>query len=92
MNNTITTINDNNHCVKSIRSIYIRIRTEYREIRRISPNAGKYGPEKAPYLDTFHTVNNMIIISVFFSGQSTPSIAIVIAETRYCLHSVVKKI
>ena len=22
-----------------------------------SPNAGKYGKEKAPYLDTFHTVN-----------------------------------
>ena len=21
-----------------------------------SPNAGKYGPEKAPYLDTFHAV------------------------------------
>ena len=21
-----------------------------------SPNAGKYGPEKTPYLDTFHTV------------------------------------
>ena len=23
------------------------------------PNAGKYGPEKAPYLDTFHTVINL---------------------------------
>ena len=22
-----------------------------------SPNAGKYGPEKTPYLDTFHAVN-----------------------------------
>ena len=22
-----------------------------------SPNAGKYGPEKLPYLDTFHAVN-----------------------------------
>ena len=21
-----------------------------------SPNAGKYGPEKTPYLDSFHTV------------------------------------
>ena len=21
-----------------------------------SPNTGKYGPEKTPYLDTFHTV------------------------------------
>ena len=69
MNNTITTINDNNHCVKSIRSIFSHIRTEYREIRRISPNAGKYGPEKAPYLDTFHTVNNMIIISFFFQAN-----------------------
>ena len=23
-----------------------------------SPNTGKYGPEKTPYLDTFHTVFN----------------------------------
>ena len=23
------------------------------------PNTGKYGPEKAPYLDTFHTVGNL---------------------------------
>ena len=23
-----------------------------------SPNAGKYGPEKSPYLDTFHAVEN----------------------------------
>ena len=22
----------------------------------VSPNTGKYGPEKAPYLDTFHAV------------------------------------
>ena len=28
--------------------------TEYLSI--FSPNAGKYGPEKTPYLDTFHTV------------------------------------
>ena len=26
------------------------------EISVFSPNAGKYGPEKTPYLDTFHTV------------------------------------
>ena len=25
-----------------------------------SPNAGKYGPEKSPYLDTFHAVATMI--------------------------------
>ena len=24
-----------------------------------SPNAGKYGPEKTPYLDTFHTVRTL---------------------------------
>ena len=25
-----------------------------------SPNTGKYGPEKAPYLDTFHAVKTSI--------------------------------
>ena len=25
-----------------------------------SPNAGKYEPEKTPYLDTFHTVYSML--------------------------------
>ena len=46
---------------------FFRIRTAYGEIRirdtiRIqylsvfSPNAGKYGPEKTWYLDTFHAV------------------------------------
>ena len=24
-----------------------------------APNAGKYGPEKTPYLDTFHAVKDM---------------------------------
>ena len=54
------------HCMKSVqirsffRSVFSRIRTEYGEIRYLSvlfsPNAGKYGPEKTPYLDTFHAV------------------------------------
>ena len=54
------------HCVGSAQirsffwSIFSRIRTEYGEILRISPysspNAGKYGPEKPPYLDTFYVV------------------------------------
>ena len=26
-----------------------------------SPNAGKYGPEKTPYLDTFYAVNSCSI-------------------------------
>ena len=33
---------------------WIRRLTEY--ISVFSPNAGKYGPEKTPYLDTFHAV------------------------------------
>ena len=52
-------------------SIFSRIRTEYGEIL-ISPysvfssNAGKHGPEKTTYLDTFHAVRspiNRILIS-----------------------------
>ena len=59
-------ISELNHCVKSgqIRSffwsVFSRIRTEYGEILYLSvfiPNAGKHGPEKTPYLDTFHAVN-----------------------------------
>ena len=34
---------------------YFLGRTEYGEIE-FSPNVGKYGPEKTPYLDTFHAV------------------------------------
>ena len=30
-----------------------------------SPNAGKYGPEKTPYLDSFHAVE-FIIITIRF--------------------------
>ena len=29
-----------------------------------SPNTGKYGPKKIPYLDTFHTVNVSILYSL----------------------------
>ena len=34
----------NLHCLKSV------------QIRKSGPNAGKYGPEKTPYLDTFQAV------------------------------------
>ena len=44
-------------------SVFSCIRTEYRvfspntgKYRVFSPNTGKYGPEKTPYLDTFHAV------------------------------------
>ena len=49
------------HCMKSVQipsffwSVFSRIRTEYGDLL-FSPNAGKYGPEKTPYLDTFHAV------------------------------------
>ena len=29
-----------------------------------SPNAGKYGPEKTPYLDTFHAVFMMALVGM----------------------------
>ena len=29
-----------------------------------SPNVGKYGPEKIPYLDTFHAVVLVIIVTI----------------------------
>ena len=31
----------------------------YSKISVFSPNAGKYGPEKTPYLDIFHTVRDV---------------------------------
>ena len=36
-------------------SDWIRRDTKYLSV--LSPNKGKYGPEKTPYLDTFHTVH-----------------------------------
>ena len=32
-------------------------------------NTGKYGPEKAPYLDTFHAVILFISAGAFFEGD-----------------------
>ena len=46
------------HCVKSVEigsffwSILYRTRAEYGDLL----STGKYGPEKTPYLDTFHAV------------------------------------
>ena len=40
-------------------SVFSCIRTEYGDLPWISvfsPNTAKYGPEKTPYLDKFHTV------------------------------------
>ena len=45
-------------------SLLFSIRTEYGDLRRFteqlsvfSPNTGKYGSEKTPYLNTFHVVS-----------------------------------
>ena len=42
--------------------------TEYLSV--VSPNAGKYGPEKTPYLDTFHAVKKSITKSFIEELQS----------------------
>ena len=36
-------------CPNTVWSVISGIRTEYGEVRSISPNVGKYGPEKTPY-------------------------------------------
>ena len=50
-----------NHCMKSvqIRSFsgpYFPVFGLNTETYGVSPNTGKYGPEKTPYLDTFHAM------------------------------------
>ena len=43
-------------------SVLSRIRTKY----VFSPNAGKYGPEKTLYLDTFHAVTRAHFLHLLF--------------------------
>ena len=43
------------------------IRKDTKYLSVFSPNAGKYGPEKISYLDTFHAVVNSIKLQRFFS-------------------------
>ena len=45
------------HCVKSV-----QIRRDTKYLSLFSPNAGKYGPEKTPRLDTFHAVRSIAIL------------------------------
>ena len=51
-------------------SNWIRRDTEYFSV--FSPNAGKYGPEKTQYLDTFHAVvvfiANLAILALQING------------------------
>ena len=61
------TVNYNTkHCVKSVQirkffwSVFSHIQTEYEAYLSVfSPNAGKNGPEKNTYQDTFHAVKIM---------------------------------
>ena len=51
------------------------------------PNTRKYGPEKTPYLDTFHAVFVIAVFSVIFRcvtlpGQKVPAILVVIQAER----------
>ena len=44
-------------------SDWMRRDTKYLSV--FSPNAAKYGPEKTPYLDTFHAVMSELTQSLF---------------------------
>ena len=44
-------------------SVFSRIRTDMPYLSVFSPNAGKYEPEKTPYLDTFHAVKCALVLS-----------------------------
>ena len=44
--------------------LYWSISSEYLSV--FSPNVGKYGPEKSPYLDTFYAVLYLVIFKVKF--------------------------
>ena len=47
-------------------SVQMRENTNQKKLRTVfSPNAGKYGAEKAPYLDTFHAVLAVQIHDIF---------------------------
>ena len=74
------------HCLKSVQirsffwSVFSRIFPHTPYLSVFSPNAGKYGPEKTPYLDTFHavyhnkilpcdvraTMNSVIVLIIFY--------------------------
>ena len=57
----------NSHGVKSVQirtnfwSVFFRIRRDMKDLSVFSPNAGKYGPEITPYLDTFQAVSLTIL-------------------------------
>ena len=52
-------------CEKCPNTEIFLVRTECGDLlsKFCSPNTGKYGPEKAPYLDTFDAVHSFLSIS-----------------------------
>ena len=78
--------NEKKDCVKSVQirsffwSVFFRIRTEYGDLPWISiftPNAGKYGPEKCPYLNTFHTVTTQKLTWKYFLSLWADTMALI---------------
>ena len=61
------------HCVKfvQIQSFFWSVFSRIRTVSVFSPNTGKYGPEKTPYLDNFHAVLNDNIIWCKYSRVIT---------------------
>ena len=49
-------------------SDWIRRNTSYLSV--FSPNRGKYGPERTPYFDTFHTVETFNKLQFFIFGPN----------------------
>ena len=47
-------------------SVFCRLRTDTKYLSVFSANAGKYGPEISPYLDTFHAVYGLDILRNFY--------------------------
>ena len=64
-------------------SLFSRVQAEYGEILRISPNAGKYGPEKTPYLDIFHTAS-LLYLQKYFINENKNYIFMIWKDWSFC--------
>ena len=63
-----------------------RMNTERYEIS----NEGKYGPEKAPYLDTFHTVSSSVLMKSFTEKPETKEESLLANSSSWFLRLVVR--
>ena len=53
-----------------LETFLVLLLTRYNITFVFSPNAGKYGPEKTPYLDTFHAVLLFCKILIFWLAKN----------------------